>query len=1218
MSNEANDRADREERLKEVLVACLEAIDAGQPLDAEEWLACYPEFADELARLIDGQLHLGRLIAPAAATPRQADDHDDDATPSPRWRGPGVNPGDGRTRAVAAGRTQIFGNYELLRELGHGGMGTVYEARQPSLQRTVALKMLRTGWVLSSADLQRFKAEAEAVAALDHRHIVPIYEVGELEGQAYFTMKLVSGGSLDHHLRQFSADGRASARLLVRVARAVHHAHQRGLLHRDLKPSNILVSPPAPGENQVEPGDFEPYVTDFGLAKRLASPGPASSAPASPGCQRGVSDLTQSGAIVGTPGYMAPEQATGRKGSATTAADIYSLGAVLYALLTERAPFTGDTPLQILAQVTDREPAAPSKTNPRVHRDLEAICLKCLDKEPRRRYPSAEALAEDLERWLNGEPIQAHLVGRVVRLGLWCRRNPALAIVGGLAGAAVLGLLAFAIGFALQQAGAAREIRQAQNKTLEALRQEKRTSSDRSRDLGLTLCEQGEVASGMLWLARALQTAPEETGDAAHAIRLNLAAWRPRLRTLRAILPNRNLATEDPTITDLAYSPDGATIAGLSAKTGIVLLWDTATGRLRGEPLRHGEMKTVMAFHPDGSLITGCYDHRIRFWDVSTGELLREPVDTNKVIGSLAISRDGRRLSTQQGDGTEIGVWDIGPGRSLSLKEKVSLVEKVSALSHNYAFFVTWNDDSTRIQVFATATGQPVGPSMVDLGGIRSAVLSPDGKTVVSTGKMGGALAWDAATGKRRFDLSHPGPVNRVVFSPNGQTILTAGADSTGRLWDAATGRPLGSPIHLPTSVWGAAFGPEDAITFATSGGKGQSVLVWDTVLNGDRILQTPHPISTICFTPDGRTLLTGGARVKNLLDVAWQFALNPRKTAPLFECEARFWDAATNAPRRNPLVHSQPILSAAFSPDGAQCLIGSAHWEAPDGEASLWESATGRKISSPALGKNVGVVAVAFSLDGRSYLTGGQDGQAHVWDAATGKCLRTFTHQTTVRGVAYKPPDGRSILTGSDDGTAQLWDAETGEKLGEPLRHPAPVSSVVFSPDGNYLLTGCQDNKARLWDVEDPKVLRSLVHRGWVLAVAFSPDGNLILTGSTDGTARLWDRATGLPVGPPVQHEKAPIPGAELNWVPAVTFSPDGRTSVTGGLDQKARFRPLPRPVEGTPEQIMTWVEFITGMTLDDVVRFLDADEWQERRQRLEALGGLEKIEQHETLLRK
>jgi len=292
-------------------------------------------------------------------------------------------------------RMRHVGGYELLEELGRGGMGVVYKARQTAVGRIVALKMILGGQLASPTELQRFRTEAEATAKLDHAHIVPIYEVGEQDGQPYFSMKLVEGASLSEHLPRLAEDSRAGVRLLAMVTRAIHHAHQRGIIHRDLKPANILVD-----------AHGEPHVTDFGLARRV----------------EGGSGLTQTGAIVGTPSYMAPEQARGTKGL-TTAVDVYALGAILYELLTGRPPFRAETPLDTVLQLLEQEPEPPRAINPKVDRDLELICLKCLAKDPQTRYGSAEALAADLEHWLAGEPLTVRPPSAVAVLRFWLRQN---------------------------------------------------------------------------------------------------------------------------------------------------------------------------------------------------------------------------------------------------------------------------------------------------------------------------------------------------------------------------------------------------------------------------------------------------------------------------------------------------------------------------------------------------------------------------------------------------------------------------------------------------------------------------------------------------------------------------------------------------------------------------------------------------------------------------
>jgi tRNA A-37 threonylcarbamoyl transferase component Bud32 len=303
---------------------------------------------------------------------------------------------------------RYFGDYEIKKELGRGGMGVVYQARQVSLNRPVALKMIRAGVLADDAELRRFQNEAEAVALLDHPGIVPVYEVGDHDGQKYFSMKLIEGANLAEQLAAFNDKPRVAATLLAEVAEAVHHAHMRGILHRELKPANILID-----------GERHPHVTDFGLAKRVEAD----------------VELTASGVILGTPAYMSPEQAAGHRGRITTATDVYGLGAILYALLAGKAPFGGESVIDTLEAVRNRPPEPPSRVNAKIPRDLETICLKCLEKDPRRRYAGARALADDLLAWLDSRPISARRVGMAERAWLWCKRRPAVAA---LAAAALL------------------------------------------------------------------------------------------------------------------------------------------------------------------------------------------------------------------------------------------------------------------------------------------------------------------------------------------------------------------------------------------------------------------------------------------------------------------------------------------------------------------------------------------------------------------------------------------------------------------------------------------------------------------------------------------------------------------------------------------------------------------------------------------------------------
>jgi tRNA A-37 threonylcarbamoyl transferase component Bud32 len=368
--------------LGDVIADYLQAVERGENPDRSALLAAHPRLCDELAAYFTDLDRMNRMAAPLRLG-------DANATA-------GLDENFGSLLPVV----RYFGDYEVEAEIARGGMGVVYRARQKSLNRTVAVKMILSGQLASEGDVARFRAEAEAAGNLDHPNILPIYEVGEHESQQYFSMKLVAGGNLGGRVAELVVRPREAAALVARIARAVHFAHQRGILHRDLKPANVLLDP-----------DGTPYVTDFGLAKRT----------------EGDAGLTRTGAVVGTPSYMPPEQARAEK-QLTTAADVYSLGAILYELLTGRPPFRAGTVFDTIREVLEKEPDHPRTFNPRADRDLSAIALKCLQKEPEQRYDSAAALADDLDRWLNGEPTKARPPSMAGQAWRWLRRNTAAAV----------------------------------------------------------------------------------------------------------------------------------------------------------------------------------------------------------------------------------------------------------------------------------------------------------------------------------------------------------------------------------------------------------------------------------------------------------------------------------------------------------------------------------------------------------------------------------------------------------------------------------------------------------------------------------------------------------------------------------------------------------------------------------------------------------------------
>jgi tRNA A-37 threonylcarbamoyl transferase component Bud32 len=405
MSTPNEPTASHHDPLDAVIADYLDQVEAGAVPDREALLARHPDLADRLRAFLADYDRLDRQAAELHLAP------------DPGATADAVEPtGD-------LPRVRYFGDYELLEVVAHGGMGVVYKARQTSLNRLVALKMILHGRLATPRHVARFRAEAEAAANLDHPNIVPIYEVGEHQGQHYYAMRFIEGASLARHPR---GDSRAEARLAATLARAVYYAHQRGILHRDLKPSNVLVQ-------CTGPGPAVPFITDFGLAKRLGS----------------AAELTATGEAPGTPRYMAPEQAAGRR-DLTVAADVYGLGVVLYERLTGAPPFTSDDALELYRQIREAVPPRPSGVRPGLDRDLETVCLKCLEKEPARRYASAEALAEDLERWLRGEPIVARAVGPLGRLRRWGRRNPAVAALTTAVALVLLAGIATSLYFAVQ------------------------------------------------------------------------------------------------------------------------------------------------------------------------------------------------------------------------------------------------------------------------------------------------------------------------------------------------------------------------------------------------------------------------------------------------------------------------------------------------------------------------------------------------------------------------------------------------------------------------------------------------------------------------------------------------------------------------------------------------------------------------------------------------
>jgi WD40 repeat protein/tRNA A-37 threonylcarbamoyl transferase component Bud32/tetratricopeptide (TPR) repeat protein len=948
-----------------------------------------------------------------------------------------------------------FGDYEVLERLAEGGMGVVFKARQVSLGRVVALKMIRAGELASDDAVQRFRREAEAVARMDHPNIVPIYEVGEHHGQHYFSMKLIEGGNLATRLAEFRTSPRAAATLLAKAARAVHHAHQRQILHRDLKPANILLD-----------AEGSPHVTDFGLAKRVPEAAEHSSG------------------IVGTPSYMAPEQAAGRAGL-STAADVYSLGAILYEMLTGRPPFQAATTLDTLLQVLEKPPVRPSALDRRADRDLETISLKCLEKDPAKRYGSAEALAEDLERWLAGEPITARRAGSAERLWKWARRRPtaaALAVVS-VAALALLWVMGLVYQGRLAEAGRRLEIAQgevdAQKEAADrAARQAEARLGEIHINAGLARLEQNDAAAALHEFAEAIQA------DAGDPGRLDL--HRRRFRAYARLVP-----------------------------------------RLIGVFVSVGVDYPPAPFSPDGHRLLLGDEKEVRIWDVDTGQPLIDPLPHIPSSPS-SFSSDGRRVLTvfsRQGEeGPVVQVWSARDGRPTSpaLQANAKVVEAVFGPDRKEVF-VRWLDPKTMRwsgRLCEAATGRTPGPVIPDVfalhGPHRPPALFPDGRRVLAGPDERTLVIRDVLTGRELTPpLAHGAKVALACLSPDGRRLASVSGDvaahkGEARVWDAATGKPLTDTLQLDHGVEYITFSPEGGRVLTY--GNGSLLRVWDAA-TGKPLTE---PIETFdgpidgyypCFSPDGRRIL--------LCD----------------DQEVRLWDAATGRPAGGPFKHKGEPRPELFSPDGRRLVTTFAH------HACVWDLASGRPLL-PLLDHEGPVSRAVFSPDGRYLLTVTEGGVARLWDVLpTSPSDRPLTEAVAVRHPSLSP-DGRRLLHVAGN-VVEIRDAVSGRVIGKPLRHQAAVATAAFSPDGRLLATGTEDRMVYLWEVEKSQQLgEPLRHPGPVDGVAFGPDGQTLLTHaheggqSPEGILSLWDVRTGRLRYPSVRTPKV---------ASGVAFSPDG-----------------------------------------------------------------------------